>query len=44
MDTLPVALRELNGTIFQSTGGRTANLIGRVEDCNRELPLEVWGL
>jgi len=44
MDTLPVVLRELNGTTFQSTEGHTANLLGRVGSCNQELALEVWGL
>jgi hypothetical protein len=43
MDTMPVALRELNGATFQSTGGHTANLLGRVGSCNQEPVLEVWG-
>ena len=29
MDTLPVALCELNGNTFQSTGGHTAKLLGK---------------
>src|SRR5277367_6403294 len=44
MDILPLPLRELNGTTFQSTGGHPANLLGRMGDCNQELALEVWGL
>ena len=43
MDTLPVVLRELNGTTFKSTKGHAAKLLGRVGSCNQELGLEVWG-
>jgi hypothetical protein len=41
MDTLPVTLCELNGNIFQSTGGRTARLLGK---CGlHQAKSKVWG-
>jgi hypothetical protein len=41
MDALPVALCELNGNTFQSTGGRTAKLLGK---CGlHQAKSKVWG-
>ena len=41
MDTLPVALCELNGNTFQSTGGHTAKLLG--EWGLRQAERKAWG-